>query len=59
MIVNKVRAVVGRWAGGERERYAATGVALVPATWRVALVGLSGIVAVLQPGESRDSGVRV
>jgi hypothetical protein len=23
MIVNKVRAVVGRWAGGERERYAA------------------------------------
>jgi hypothetical protein len=22
MIVNKVRAVVGRWAGGERERYA-------------------------------------
>jgi hypothetical protein len=23
MIVNKVRAVVGKWAGGERERYAA------------------------------------
>jgi hypothetical protein len=22
MIVNKVRAGVGRWAGGERERYA-------------------------------------
>jgi len=22
MIVNKVRAVVGRWAGGEPERYA-------------------------------------
>jgi hypothetical protein len=25
MIVNKVRAIVGQWAGGERERYATTG----------------------------------